>query len=74
MESVAQPLDVRVQYTVLTKVQEIKWLNQPDGWFVHFEGSRESLNFGIERPQWEVGQQIKITFEGLDAKPSEPPV
>lgn len=43
------------------------------GWFVAFEGSREALHFGYEKPPIEVGEEFKITFEKVHhAKPSGP--
>lgn len=36
------------------------------GWYVHFEGSYESLNFGNERPPFKEGDTIRISFEKLD--------
>jgi len=62
MEPAQAPLNPTVKYIVVTRVLEIKWLNHPDGWYVHFEGSRESLNFGIDRPAWDVGDVIEISF------------
>jgi hypothetical protein len=45
------------------------------GWFVHFEGSRELIFFGMEKPQLYKGDKIKITFErmpnDLAASPSK---
>lgn len=43
------------------------------GWFVSFVGSREAIYMGYEKPDIEVGDEFKITFEKVkDAKPSEP--
>lgn len=33
------------------------------GWFVSFEGSFESVRFGDEKPPWEVGDTIDVTFQ-----------
>jgi len=63
MEPPQAALETIVKYIVVTRVLSIKWLDDhPEGWFVHFEGSRESLNFGLERPVWEVGDVIEISF------------
>lgn len=35
------------------------------GWWVHFEGSRESLFFDGDKP-FEKGDKVKITFEKVD--------
>lgn len=63
---------LKINYTLVVKVESIRWHNNPDGYFVHFEGSRESLNFGIEPPQWSEGDDIKITFERIDPCPPSP--
>ena len=41
---------------------------KPIGWFVHFEGSSESINFGPEKPAWQDGDEIEITFERVNAQ------
>lgn len=61
------PIPLKINYVVYCKILKIEWLNRPDGWFVHFEGSWESINFGIERPAWSVGDIVKITFEQQEA-------
>jgi hypothetical protein len=33
------------------------------GWFVQFEGSTESLHLFDTKPDWQVGDKVKITFE-----------
>ena len=43
----------------------VEAIYQPTGatnWFVHFEGSREALSFGPDKPEWEVGDRVHITF------------
>lgn len=35
------------------------------GWFVAFQGSYEALFFGEERPEFQPGDRIKITFEKI---------
>lgn len=43
------------------------------GWFVVFEGSREAIHMGYEKPDIEAGDEFKITFKKVNhAKPSEP--
>jgi hypothetical protein len=34
------------------------------GWFMRLDGSRESLFVGDEKPDFEVGQKVKVTIEG----------
>ncbi len=67
MESAPQSL--KVNHVVYTKVEEIKEANiDQTAWWVHFEGSRESLQFQGSKP-FEIGDKIKITFEKVtDAK------
>lgn len=64
-------VEAEVRYHINPKVVSIKWQNQPDGWFVHFDGSWESMNFGIEQPPWEVGDVIHITFMKVPNAKSE---
>ena len=41
----------------------------PDGWYVHFDGSWESINLGPDKP-FDEGDRVKITFEKVThAKP-----
>lgn len=65
--------EVRVQWAIYTKVCDVKEI---DGkFFVHFDGSRESLCFGSE-PSFKIGDDVRISFEKVMpyAKPSKPPV
>lgn len=53
--------EIKYLYNIFTSVEDIK---QIEGhWFVHFEGSRESLNFGTDHPGFAKGDKVKITFE-----------
>lgn len=38
---------------------------EPLGWYVHFEGSWESLYMGHEKPDFVKGQKVEISFKGL---------
>lgn len=38
------------------------YVNVSRGWFINFEGSFESLYFGPDKPHWQEGDEIKITF------------
>ena len=60
MESAPEPL---TRYSVTTKVRQVYNEKATGRWFVHFEGSWESLYFGMEEPAFKVGDDIKITFE-----------
>ena len=40
--------------------------NQSLGWYVRFEGSDECLYFGETRPELDVGDKVKISFERID--------
>ena len=33
------------------------------GWYASFEGSHEALYVGNEKPAWDTGDKVKITFE-----------
>jgi len=61
MESKEAPL--KINQVVYTKVEEI--VERNDQWWVHFEGSRESMCFGATKP-WDQGDEIKITFEKVN--------
>ena len=63
MESITEE---RVKYAVYTRVLKVEKLSR--GWFVQFEGSWESLNFGPVRPHLYVGERVKITFEHVNDK------
>lgn len=65
MESPQAPIkelqQLKINYVVYTKAEDVRQMI--DGkWWVHFEGSRESLCFGDHQP-FGVGDNIKITFE-----------
>ena len=36
------------------------------GWFVQFEGSLESIRFGAQKPDWQEGDEIAITFRRVE--------
>lgn len=61
MESVGAT-NVEVRYHINARIKSIEWHNQPDGFFVHFDGSWEAINLGIEHPPWSVGDIIHITL------------
>jgi hypothetical protein len=49
--------------------EEVQEIRESLGWFVHFDGSREALFFGHERPDFYQGNTVRITFERIfDAK------
>ena len=51
---------IRTIHTVITTVKAVTGTGED--WWVHFEGSRESLAFHGEKP-FEPGEKVKITFE-----------
>lgn len=53
---------IKINQVVYTKVEDLILRNGE--WWVHFEGSRESMCFGKTKP-WEKGAEIKITFEEM---------
>lgn len=53
-----------MRYVVYSKVLKVEEQKEPKvGWFVHFEGSWESIFLGEEKPAFEPGDTVKITFE-----------
>jgi hypothetical protein len=64
-----EPADakMKVKYTVIVRVNFVT--HREYGWFVHFEGSHESIFLGQERPKFNPGDTVRITFERIsDAK------
>ena len=37
------------------------------GWYMHLQGSFEAIYIGLEKPNLQAGQLIKITMEPVDA-------
>lgn len=61
MESPQEPgLRIRIKHVVVTTVESVRQM--PDGLYVHFEGSRESIRF-VSENAFKAGDQVKITFE-----------
>jgi hypothetical protein len=56
-----EPADAKVRYVVLAKVKSMFLMD--GSWFVHFDGSHESICLGRERPNFNPGNIVKITFE-----------
>lgn len=54
--------DTPVRYHIHATVEAIYQLPTSPDWWVHFEGSREALSFGFDKPEWEVGDKVHITF------------
>lgn len=59
MESVETK--VRTLYVITTSLTKL--FEDGNRWFVHLDGSRESLSLGTEKPDLNVGDKIKITLE-----------
>ncbi len=71
-------VNLRLNYTVMTEVVNVEEVFKREhisgvgpnevakqvsqGWFVTFSGSRESLYFGDLRPDFQIGDKVKITF------------
>lgn len=80
MESAETP--VKVRYAITTTVvrvyertkevylggigKEAVFREESLGWFVHLFGSDESIFLGTEKPDFEAGDKIKITFEKVE--------
>lgn len=56
IESSSEPLVRYITHTVVLAVRQ-----QPEGNYIHFEGSRESIL--LDDCPFQPGDQIKITFE-----------
>lgn len=66
--------DVREEFSVAYDVKEkrLEKIRGPSlGWFVHLEGSFESLNFGTKRPDIRPGDYMRISLE-KDTPPDAP--
>lgn len=46
---------------------------EPVGWFVHLEGSHESLYLGTDRPELDSGDPVEIRIRKTNAQPSSAP-
>jgi len=46
---------------------------EPIGWFVHLEGSSESLYLGADRPALDSGDVVEIRIRKTNAKAVSPP-
>jgi len=64
-------MKTKINYVVHTVVKDVTCVPMGRvgriGWFVNFENSHESLFFGYDRPDFAIGEPIKITFERLAA-------
>lgn len=76
MESVTKPL---IRYVVQSKVVGVRELKSKQylsgvgaaatfaehslGWYLYLEGSYEAIHMGAERPEFEPGDRVKISFE-----------
>lgn len=77
MESAKAAL--KIDYVIYTTVERVEQITETvrtykegddiivekadRGWFIHFEGSRELIFFGMEQPRLAKGDIVKITFE-----------
>jgi hypothetical protein len=46
--------------------EEAKFREQSLGWYMHLEGSYESLHLGFEKPEIHAGDRVKITVEKVN--------
>lgn len=56
-----EPAKASIRYSIVAFLT--KKFQEGGNWFVHFDGSWESLSVGSEEPPWSVGDRILITFE-----------
>ena len=59
-----ETVKIRTTYVIFTKVSNM-YEYAETGWFVHFEGSRESIFLGKEKPDLEEGDLIRIGIERM---------
>lgn len=61
---VAERFDERYTNIAEAKTEgQVEKERRSKGWFVQFEGSHEAIHLGNEKPTFEVGDTIRITFE-----------
>lgn len=58
-----EPVEAAVRYHITTKV--LKTFQEKRGWFVHFEGSWESLYLGDQEPDFKQNDVVHITIERI---------
>ena len=58
-----EPAGTKIRYVIYTTVRKVDKV--PIGYFVHFDGSHESIYLGDEATLV-VGDKVKITFEKVD--------
>lgn len=44
-----------------------KFEDRSRGWFVYLQGSHEALHVGMEKPNLEKGDKVRITLEKINA-------
>lgn len=64
MEPLEAQVTQRTVYAIYTRANrvELRGLDDAKSWWVQFDGSWESLHFGVVKP-FEEGDMVKITFE-----------
>lgn len=71
-----EPHQIEVtRYVIPTKVDKL--VQDPNlGWWVHFQGSWESLFLGADKPDMNIGDEVIITIQRRtkDAKTIKPPI
>jgi len=86
MEPTRQPLRLSYTIITKVKTVELRkrhiksWKNEQTnvveskyediGWFVQFEGSWEGLFFGMDKPDFTTGDEVKITFTQVSSDAS----
>ncbi len=64
--SIVQRLERRTIRTYVSGYgNTTKFVDEDLGWFIHFEGSHESIHIGFDDPPFKPMQRIKITFAGI---------
>lgn len=78
MEPTQAPITRYVVHSTVLKVEERKaklyvsgvggdaiFNEVSRGWFVWLDGSFEAIHLGLEKPEFEKGDKVKVTFERI---------
>lgn len=60
------PPQAQIRYNIHTTVTKVFQLGEM--WFIHFDGSWESLAVGFEEPDLLAGDKVLITFQRIADK------
>jgi hypothetical protein len=61
-----EPVEGEMKFRFIIYTDVIKVERYRDRWWVHFDGSWESIGFDVEDTPFKQGDMVKITFEKAD--------